>query len=105
MITARNGINHEFIYDFKKLVLRGPGLFKSIPDPKNVCYNPREVREMAEIKSFFDFMKLVLRGPGPFKFTLDPKTVCYRPRKRPQMPEITCFLRFYETGVTGSQTV
>ena len=35
-----------------KLVLRGPGPFKSTPDPKNVCYRPRKRPENVEATSF-----------------------------------------------------
>ena len=89
-----------------KLVLRGPGEFKSTSDPKTVCYSPRKRPEIAEFTScFYDFMKLVLQGPEQFKSTPDPKTVCYSRRKRPEMTEILGFLRFYESRVTGSWTV
>ena len=49
-----------------KIVLRGPGPFKSTPDPKTVCYSPRERPEMAEITSFLRICETcVTRSPKP----------------------------------------
>ena len=62
-------------YDFGKLLIRGPGLFRSTPERKTVCYSPRKRPEMAAIMSFYDFVKLLIRGLGLFNFTPDPKTV------------------------------
>ena len=52
-----------YFYNFMKVVLRGPGTFKSTSDPKTVCYSPRKRLEMALITSFYDIMKLMLRVP------------------------------------------
>ena len=94
-----------FFYDFVKLVLRGPGTFKSTLDPKTVCYISRKRLEMAWITSFLWFRKTRVTGSGSFKSTLDSKTVCYSPWNRPEMAWITSFVRFYETRFTGFRTV
>ena len=56
-----------------KVVLRGPEMFKSTPDPKNVCYSPRKRPEMAEIASFYDATRVVYRGSRGFEIFPGPK--------------------------------
>ena len=55
MKTVRNVLNHEFFYGLLKLMLQGPGTFKSTLDPKTVRYSPRKQLELAEIASFLQF--------------------------------------------------
>ena len=89
-------------YDFVKLVLRGPRPFKSIPEPKTVCYSPRKRQERAWITSFLPFDETRVTVSRPFKSTPDPKNVWYSPRKRPEMAWIMRFLQLDETRVSGS---
>ena len=77
---------------FRETLVTGPGPFKSTPDPKIVCYTPREQPKNGMNHEFLRFRETRVTGPGPFKSTSDPKTVCYSPRKRPEMAEIASFL-------------
>ena len=77
-----------------KLVLRGPGPFKTNPDPKTMCYSSRKWPEMPEIPSFYDATRVVYRVSRALKSSRDPKTVDYSPLKQPEMLKSRVFYDF-----------
>ena len=86
-----------------KLVLRGPGLFKSTPEPKTVCYSHGKRPEMPEITGFFyDFMQLVLRGPEFLNPPWTPKPCAIAHEIGQKWPESRVFYDFTKLVLWGS---